>query len=1594
MWQPVPALSLCTTCDPGRRGVLNLPSRLLRHFCTILQPEPSEIEQKRIYEVVLLTHVQRGQSVEQAIVELMQSVSAFAVELCLRMRDEFPSTAAHPHYSFNMRDVSKFIAGLVFGGLQASTSRLNVARLSAHEALRVFHDRLVGEDHRSLCRKLVCEGLRRHFREHWQPQRLKDEPILFTDFVDNGVKVGRTYVEVTGMAAITTVRQLAEDLTVQLQSGDALTIFDAALEHVLRLVRVLRQPGGHMMLAGPSGVGKKTLARLATYILKYECTIVDSAQASAVEAFHELLSKIFFDAVVHSKRHVILLSFSGICEAVMEDINSWLTSGDVPGLFERDEFDRILDQLATQNMFAASLSRYHLTQTYLARLRDNVHAVMCVTSRGRDLLSIVRSHPSLVTRFTIDWYDNWPQEALTDVARARLYKQPYVTELAKADAALVPSVASCSVKAHLSVASAAAAALPPERNFDAAPAVYFELLHTLIAIIDRKRADFAAGIERLESGLRMLTATRQTVLRMQKELEILAPELSTLAARAALLLAELQKEQEAVSLQEAAITAEEAALQAETKRIEQLAMQAQEELDAALPALEQAHHALDALDKSDIAEIRVYSKPPEMVMRVMGAVCVLLDKKDDWSTAKHMLADAGFLRLLMAYDKDAIPRRILQLIAQYVADPRFTPDEIGKISNACRSICMWVRAIDSYARVLNTVVPKRDKCATLKRDLEKAFQVLSGKQLDLAHVQVQLSRIRERYAASVMSRDELDQRMEQARLRMARANELMTILHVEEQRWLAEVSDLEGQRNHLVGNSLLAACSVVYLGSFEAEQRRQLMALWKSDCMAADLMCSERFALSSYLGNSALADRWRNAGLPDDEFSMENAIIIANCRRYPLIIDPQGQANAWIRKLETASWLFATSPTDPNMLRTIQSAMRAGRPVLLEDVSSVVDPQLESLLHQHVRHNGGRAVIRIGDQDIDFDRNFRLYMTSRLSSPRFPPSLGDKVTIVSFALSIDGLEDQLLSDVVQKERPRLERKRAALITSIAADQADLRETEDKILRLLGELGGSVLLDGTELIETLREAKHTAKAIKKRMRQAEETKAAINSARRLYLPLARRGATLCFVLSDLARVDATAQFALSSFKEMFLAIVDSLADKDERIRDTKRFEAHLLVVQGAVTKAVFERVARGLLSSSRMLFSLLLAAAMQKTAGVIKIDSIVFQQEAAEAAADKEPRGRNIAKLPVDPDETITLTGTDIELPKQDSSDEEDGGERESTVQVQLSDDFSEFHTVEEHLAHMSGTALPIDVQYAKELISNEEWDYFTADFDSANSANDGELAWLEAKARLLEAALPVFRGAAVDVRNNTVGWQNLRAVEHPFVELISCIGEQWASLTGFQRLILIKHFVPEKLIISVKSFASSRLGKEYVEPPSFDLAATYSDSTAPVPILFLLAQGSDPIDAFMRFVRYRNMTSRCSVVSLGRGLGTSAADMVRRAMRAGEWVYLQNCHLAQSWMPVLEGLVANIQASAGGRDAALNPAFRLWLSSAPAGVLPSNVLQTALKVCVEPPQGVRSTLLNTFCALAGPSNMSAPSTVSPNVTIHTMHTSNSNMTIT
>ncbi|XP_013789011.2 dynein heavy chain 6, axonemal-like [Limulus polyphemus] len=186
------------------------------------------------------------------------------------------------------------------------------------------------------------------------------------------------------------------------------------------------------------------------------------------------------------------------------------------------------------------------------------------------------------------------------------------------------------------------------------------------------------------------------------------------------------------------------------------------------------------------------------------------------------------------------------------------------------------------------------------------------------------------------------------------------------------------------------------------------------------------------------------------------------------------------------------------------------------------------------------------------------------------------------------------------------------------------------------------------------------------------------------------------------------------------------------------------------------------------------------------------------------------------------------------------------------------------------------------------------------------------------------------------------------------------KLSDFQKLLLIKVCREEKVLFAVTEFIASNLGQQFVESPTTDLHTLYKDINEVTPLIFILSTGSDPMGAFLRFAKEMDFVDRVQAISLGQGQGPVAEKVINMARKTGDWVFLQNCHLAASWMFYMEVIIK--QLAEGSQKVHRN--FRLFLSSMPTKTFPVSVLQNSVKVTNEPPKGLKANTRRAFSGLS------------------------------
>ena len=1092
---------------------------------------------------------------------------------------------------------------------------------------------------------------------------------------------------------------------------------------------------------------------------------------------------------------------------------------------------------------------------FVDKCRKNLHIVLCFSPIGESLRNKIRNFPSLVNCTTIDWFSEWPPDALDAVSKKFLQDVDMDNEVRDQCAIMVKYFHTTTVESSQKFLTNL------KRHYYVTPTSYLELIYTFKELLKNKREEVLGLKERYENGYECLISTEGQVNVMQKELEELKPQLIVASKETDEKMVRVTSEKAEADVIASKVSSEESEAQKIADEVSAMKEECEAELDKALPVLQQAEKALKCITNQDISYIKKLGQPPEDVRIVLEAVCVLQGRKpkrsmdpltqkvvhEYWSTSKTMMNEQGFLKSLLDYKKEDIQEATINQLKKYTDSPKFNREYLSGVSEIAANLADWVIAMNKFYHVNLIVKPKQIALEKANKDKNKVMSELAIKQKELKEVMDKVQILEDDLNLTKQNKEDLEDRVEDCTQKLDRATKLIGGLGGEKKRWSETAASLKIVYTNLTGDVLISAGMIAYLGAFTSAYRSELTDDWVKNCIDREIPSSGNFNINSVLGDPVSVRNWIVAGLPSDQFSIENGIITSKARRWPLYIDPQGQANKWIRKMEKDRKIDIIKFTDPTYMRTLETAIQFGKPVLLENVGEELDPSIEPLLQKQIFKKGASWNIRFGDTTIEYSLDFKFYITTKFRNPHYLPEISTKVTLLNFMITYEGLCDQLLGILVAKEKPELEIEKEKLVVNGAKNKNKLEEIENQILKTLQNSGN--ILGDSKGVKILSDAKVLSDKIQKEQAEAEITEKLIDESRLGYKPVALRTSGLFFCISDLANVDPMYQYSLGFFIQMFSTAIAN-SEKSEEIEERLTFlNAEFLI-------SLYRNICRSLFEKDKLIFSFLLNIKLMELSQELDAEEFRF-----------------------------FLTGG-ISL----------------------------------------GEKLPV---CPATWLEEKSW---------------GEMARM--------SKLPAFKGFMESFTKEVEGFAKLYESQNP--QDFEIPGGWNDKLTSLQKMIVIRCIRPDKVIPCIYNFVKENLGEEFTDPPPFDLKAIYNDSTAVSPLIFVLSPGSDPLNSLQNFATLKK--KQLTPVSLGQGQGPIAERHIKEGVASGQWVVLQNCHLAVSWMGTLEKICEELSPD----PKKTNREFRLWLTSYPSKDFPVAVLQNGVKMTNEPPKGLRANLLGSY----------------------------------
>ncbi|XP_065208173.1 dynein heavy chain, cytoplasmic isoform X2 [Planococcus citri] len=1172
--------------DPGRKP---LSHRFLRHVPVIYVDYPGETSLKQIYGTF-----------NRAMLRLTPSLRGFAepltnamVEFYLVSQERFTQDM-QPHYVYSPREMTRWVRGIceAIRPLE-NLSVEGLVRLWAHEALRLFQDRLVDETERRWTNENIDLVAMKHF-----PTAEKDtalaRPILYSNWLSKDyVPVDRKELKEYVKARLKVFYD--EELDVPL------VLFDEVLDHVLRIDRIFRQPQGHLLLIGVSGAGKTTLSRFVAFMNGLSVFQIRVHNKYTSEDFDEDLRAVLRRSGCKNEKIAFILDESNVLESgFLERMNTLLANGEVPGLFEGDEYSTLMTQCkeGAQREGLMLDSNEELYKWFTGQVMKNLHVVFTMNPSSEGLKDRAATSPALFNRCVLNWFGDWSDTALFQVGKeftCRLdldgpasWKVPDFFPSACSMVSSTPThrnaVVNAFVYIHQTLHKANARLVKRgSRTMAITPRHYLDFINHFVKLHREKCSELEEQQLHLNVGLSKIAETVEQVEEMQKSLAVKSQELQVKNEAANAKLKQMVKDQQEAEKKKVQSQEIQNEIDKQTIQISQKQEHVKADLAQVEPAVIDAQQAVKEIKKQQLVEVRSMANPPAVIKVALESICLLLgETANDWKAIRAVVMRENFINSIVYFDTESITDEVREKMhSKYLNNPDYSFEKVNRASMACGPMVKWAVAQISYADMLKKVEPLRDELKSLELQAEENKQKGEEMKALITQLEKSISAYKEEYALLISQATAIKTDLENVQAKVDRSIALLKSLGIERERWEATSETFKSQMATIIGDVLLSSAYLAYAGYFDQHYRTNLFSAWSHHLTQAGIQYRPDIALTEYLSNPDERLRWQANALPADDLCTENAIMLKRFNRYPLIIDPSGQATEFILNEYKDRKITKTSFLDDSFRKNLESALRFGNPLLVQDVENY-DPILNPVLNRELRRTGGRVLITLGDQDIDLSPSFVIFLSTRDPTVEFPPDICSRVTFVNFTVTRSSLQSQCLNKVLKAERPDIDTKRSDLLKLQGEFHLRLRQLEKCLLQALNEAKGKIL-DDDSVITTLETLKQEAADISKKVEETDKVIAEIETVSLQYKPLSQACSNMYFTMDTLNQI----HFLYQSSLKFFLDIFSSALLSNEKLKTVTDYAARLNIITKDLFSICYERVARGMLHNDRLTLALLL-----------------------------------------------------------------------------------------------------------------------------------------------------------------------------------------------------------------------------------------------------------------------------------------------------------------------------------------------------------------------------------------------------------------------
>ncbi|XP_078514868.1 dynein heavy chain domain-containing protein 1 isoform X2 [Lissotriton helveticus] len=1044
--------------------------------------------------------------------------------------------------------------------------------------------------------------------------------------------------------------------------GQELVFSKEVLQHLTRLLRILITPHGHSILMAMSlGTGRRLLVSLAAKLTQ---SMLFEVPDHATDAeINTLIREAIWNAGILSKSTTLLVHERAGAHN-LQKLLAVMSEGTFQGLYLPEDIEDLFQGFLKANKnIKKTINPEVVFERFHQMVKNKLHVVILIESTGEKAFSSPMIG-LLKLASSVDVYHSWSEETLMEVASHQLRMAISCTNpqgprsaLMMEVQSLLPCICRLLTQIHL-LAVKYAGHLSPCLPL-LTPKTFLDFIDIFLILMTQLQEANRAHLNRMKKAVSRTDEVKDEVERYRTEVAEVTEKQQKAAEQTRNIRKRMEEERASLDriireCQYHETTHERLLCQLETL---------QNERKTSLHQIAQEYYAIAGkLTVYDIEEIRSYRAPPHPVILVTDVLCMMFGRDPGWESAKLLIGKEDFYEDLEFYDKDHMSDEMYEALGQVISEGHFNPANFQTASVATASLCDWIRAVYTYSHRMRQLHPKVLQLQQFEAKVNKE-EVKLSKAIHLQELLKQKVEVSSTsYQKAVAEEDQLTQELNKLVERKNEAEHFQETISAHSFDWETTLKVLEDHSRTIPGDALILAAFTCYLGPFSLKQREELMEKWQRLCRGWDvslppddlsrelekclyvpscpaptncpLPIREDFSCIDLLSSASEKRVWYQTMPCEQPAGQSLALSIRtsarySCRHWPLLVDPDKQGEGWIRLIhkrvlqtpsvetvdghpapEAHGSNLPTPMLDPKEDHQKLCVLPASDPDIDEKLRAA-SSEGAAILVTHIERGCSspvlQALLRKESCSSQVSPTFQLYISTSLPFDAIEKVLDSallkNLSVFYMGISETDLEELVLVEILNSEKPELQSERRGLALSVQQVDDELRQIQDSLLEEVIQ-ANEPLLQKHDFLPMVHRCQKKVAVLLSNLQDLVALQQQQEESLDEYRKCARLGAGLYSTIQEVSYLHKIYSFHFRTF----LSLVKNVLLSKKRSEVVKRevLQTRVLDLMNSLSSCILSYIRRCLTESHAKIFHFLVAAVQMRLVGQLtNLEWLVF-----------------------------------------------------------------------------------------------------------------------------------------------------------------------------------------------------------------------------------------------------------------------------------------------------------------------------------------------------------------------------------------------------